>query len=395
VLLGSVGGASGVIAALLGFSSKTPANKKEKEEAGAVAQAGNIGLGLAVPLFVVFFLAVIALGTTWLVQEVRGALLPHEKIAWSQHEFDAQFQSKAKRADVVQPHSASGGLTEKLTLQEETSAAPRTSIADLRSYAHLATIQRTSFWEVSALALLALLAAALSTCIGVNRFSMHALYRNRLIRAYLGASRYTRNPNPFTGFDENDNLPMSDLRPELLWATNLKDAQAFFNVLTDGKRTTFTGLKGDSLERRKLAQYLWSRFYDKTRQLVGAQVTGRSIDAVIRNINVILSDERDLLETKVELPEGFWATRKDDQVPYPPLMRNRAVLDFYFQDVIRPMALPKDEKSTSTTAHRKTLQEVGKDVLCRPPLHVVNMALNLVSGEKLAWQQRMAESFTY
>ena len=28
------------------------------------------------------------------------------------------------------------------------------------------------------------------------------------------------------------------------------------------------------------------------------------------------------------------------------------------------------------------------------PLHVVNMALNLVAGENLAWQQRKAESFT-
>ena len=29
-----------------------------------------------------------------------------------------------------------------------------------------------------------------------------------------------------------------------------------------------------------------------------------------------------------------------------------------------------------------------------PPLHVVNASLNLVGGEKLAWQERKAESFT-
>jgi hypothetical protein len=29
-----------------------------------------------------------------------------------------------------------------------------------------------------------------------------------------------------------------------------------------------------------------------------------------------------------------------------------------------------------------------------PPLHVVNIALNLVSGDNLAWQQRKAETFS-
>jgi hypothetical protein len=38
------------------------------------------------------------------------------------------------------------------------------------------------------------------------------MYRNRLIRAYLGASRTKRNANPFTGFDAEDNFPMHELR---------------------------------------------------------------------------------------------------------------------------------------------------------------------------------------
>lgn len=46
----------------------------------------------------------------------------------------------------------------------------------------------------------------------INLFSMHALYCNRLARAFLGATRAgKRTPNPFTGFDENDDLPLSDL----------------------------------------------------------------------------------------------------------------------------------------------------------------------------------------
>lgn len=44
--------------------------------------------------------------------------------------------------------------------------------------------------------------------VDVNLFSMHHFYRNRLVRAYLGASRTRahREPNAFTGFDMQDDL---------------------------------------------------------------------------------------------------------------------------------------------------------------------------------------------
>jgi hypothetical protein len=47
--------------------------------------------------------------------------------------------------------------------------------------------------------------------VNVNRFSMHAIYRNRLTRAFLGSARNTREQDPFTGFDPWDNLPLSSL----------------------------------------------------------------------------------------------------------------------------------------------------------------------------------------
>jgi NADH:ubiquinone oxidoreductase subunit 6 (subunit J) len=52
-----------------------------------------------------------------------------------------------------------------------------------------------------------------SRCVQINRFSIHALYRNRLVRAYLGASRQQRCPDRFTGFDAEDNLPAHKLWP--------------------------------------------------------------------------------------------------------------------------------------------------------------------------------------
>ncbi len=53
-------------------------------------------------------------------------------------------------------------------------------------------------------------AAVLSWRVDVNEFSMHNFYRNRLVRAYLGASR-KRRPVRFTGFDADDDLPLSQL----------------------------------------------------------------------------------------------------------------------------------------------------------------------------------------
>ena len=49
--------------------------------------------------------------------------------------------------------------------------------------------------------------------VNINRFSLHALYRNRLIRGYLGASRQERDPDRFTGFDIKDNIRVHELWP--------------------------------------------------------------------------------------------------------------------------------------------------------------------------------------
>ena len=51
--------------------------------------------------------------------------------------------------------------------------------------------------------------------VDINEFSMHAFYRNRLTRCYLGASNSSRQPNPFTGFDDKDgDIAMSELLPQ-------------------------------------------------------------------------------------------------------------------------------------------------------------------------------------
>src|SRR5580700_10518693 len=48
--------------------------------------------------------------------------------------------------------------------------------------------------------------------VDINEFSIHYLYRDRLVRCYLGASVLQRNAQPFTGFSEADNFPLSRLQ---------------------------------------------------------------------------------------------------------------------------------------------------------------------------------------
>jgi predicted acylesterase/phospholipase RssA len=78
---------------------------------------------------------------------------------------------------------------------------------------------------------LALVALWLSYRIDINEFSMHLFYRNRLVRAYLGASRQRR-PHPFTGFDREDDL---DLAAILQTPEKGGDGGGAAGVVADGR----------------------------------------------------------------------------------------------------------------------------------------------------------------
>ena len=59
----------------------------------------------------------------------------------------------------------------------------------------------------------AAIAILLSLRVDINEFSMHHLYKNRLVRCYLGASNGDRHPDPSTGFDFHDDVKLASLAP--------------------------------------------------------------------------------------------------------------------------------------------------------------------------------------
>jgi hypothetical protein len=148
-----VGGLSGLVTILMGRSAVTPANRKEGEQVGWLSLLWNQAATLAAPIFAGFIVIAISFGTEWLLHVLTNAL------------FDLQFIAEN----------------------------PLLLLAALIVF----------FLAVGLL---------MGFFINANKFSLHGAYRDRLIRAYLGASHDDRHPNLFTGFDPADNIPMYELR---------------------------------------------------------------------------------------------------------------------------------------------------------------------------------------
>jgi hypothetical protein len=160
---------SGIATYILGKSSNTSA------VGGSNGGWRNLVLSLAAPLFLLLLLIALALASNWLL-----------------------FLSRV-------------GLG-KLNLEGLFSV----STWSMEPYAyvnHVSLINHSPARLIALLILVLLAIGLLMSClVNVNKFSLHGMYRDRLIRAYLGASRRQRKPNKFTGFDKDDNLPMSVLK---------------------------------------------------------------------------------------------------------------------------------------------------------------------------------------
>jgi hypothetical protein len=119
--------------------------------------------------------------------------------------------------------------------------------------------------------LLAVPALLMSRFIDANKFSLHAMYRSRLIRTFLGSSNAGRSPNPFTGFDPNDNLPMATLPPKPLHVVNTT-----LN-LVKGQNLAWQQRKGESFTATKYRVGSCRVGYQSSAVYVGGLTLGSAI----------------------------------------------------------------------------------------------------------------------
>jgi len=134
----------------------------------------------------------------------------------------------------------------------------------LNSTFHLNLVEKwldSHFLAHIALAIvLGILLLRLDKRIPVNRFSLNGMYRNRLSRAFLGGARLKRNPDPFTGFDPDDNVAVSDLRP------SAADGTVLYPVINVALNVTAS--KNLAWQERKAAPFILSPLYSGSGMLV-------------------------------------------------------------------------------------------------------------------------------
>ena len=175
--------ATGLDAYLKTRASATP------DEVAAAALRQDKGLANAVSQLVFPGVSVPAAPPT---DDQYGEMVRNVSSAGNVGEFTLQFK---KLIDKITPVSAREALI--------TEAGKHWGVA--QHYLHPPTI-----WLLALV--LALVVLLFAWRLDVNEFSIHLLYRNRLARCYLGASRKQRKAQPFTGFDVDDDLPLAALQ---------------------------------------------------------------------------------------------------------------------------------------------------------------------------------------
>jgi Patatin-like phospholipase len=101
-------------------------------------------------------------------------------------------------------------------------------------------------------------AAFLSWRVDINAFSTHMLYRNRLVRCYLGASVPKRREQPFTGFSAEDDVPLAKLQVSLHDSPAASHARPFPLLNTS---LNVTRGKELALQTRKARSFVLSPAY--------------------------------------------------------------------------------------------------------------------------------------
>lgn len=176
----AIGTVAGWTSALTGSSSKTKAEPEGKSAntSQPTSPLMSLVMKLAAPVFACAFLLGLVILTNWILKL-----------------------------------SGLGGSSE---WDEATRYWQVTKCPDCTWWDHRALLEGTS-WIANLVLGLAFLAFGwlMARFININKFSLQGMYRNRLIRAYLGASNLHRDASDFTGFAQSDNIALHKLDPRL------------------------------------------------------------------------------------------------------------------------------------------------------------------------------------
>jgi hypothetical protein len=159
--IAAAGGLAGWVCALSGFGSRSvPGDDPNQAKPSIKAKLLDLAAKLAAPVFVVVFLAGLSILTNWMMAAAHLI-----DVDWTHHEDVLDFT----RAEYT---------------------------------AGMALVFMAATWIAA-------------HYININKFSLHAMYRSRLIRAYLGASNSHATADEFIGFTQTDNIQMATLTPTL------------------------------------------------------------------------------------------------------------------------------------------------------------------------------------
>jgi predicted acylesterase/phospholipase RssA len=205
-------------------------------------------------VFVLGLLALLSVG-------IHDAAL---KIVFLQHSEPATCGSASSEQPRCPEPPAQGAVSTLKSGSLLTSVAPQDSSINLHlelqmrapeGSAASALATRLKYWKdlntVPALywfcgfGVFVVLAFILSWRVDINQFSMQLLYRNRLVRCYLGASRPDRKANPFTGFDPEDDVLIGKLRSGKQYFGPFPIVNAALNI-THGERLAWQERKAES-----------------------------------------------------------------------------------------------------------------------------------------------------
>ena len=302
---GVVAVAAGAVSLLAGWSSKRKESSSAASSSRGKRSLGIVGV-LAGPLFIIFFLAGLSIAISWIL----GRRIPPVATV---DQVEQQAGRQVQPSDMIPDKMVK--VKDKLIFERQ--ERPIVDLPRWRAYQQLRMLYETNPNDLLLVYLTCLgLAMVASTFVGVNIFSMHAFYRNRLVRACLGASRWVREPNAFTGFDPADNLSMHDLRPEYVWSFSFRDLPA-----------VAARLRGQSTTALKTLADVW----------------GAKLGSVA--LRVLDAAEKGKVDPTFYLAANEVIATADLLPGYPPQevfrpLRNRRFIELAFGDDVYPSPMP-------------------------------------------------------